>query len=228
MAVRFLFNTEGAYVAFVQGENVFSPEAEWLGFLRSGNELYAPDGHFIGYVLDDDRVARRKGERKSRMLAPISKPFKPFKPFKPLKRLRMPKLLPPYEDVFEGGVTGATLDMLGVGEVGLDGVDGSRLEAADGVFLGNINRNSYDVLSLASEFGQHGTKYGQLSILNPYSTYGSRYSQLSPFNEYSRTPPRIVRAGRLLAFLTTNAYVTPRVDPNRLLEWVKKGGRAAR
>lgn len=219
MSVRYLFNTSGDYVAFVQGQNVFAPDADWIGFLRNGNLLYTTDGNFQGYVLQDDRVARNKAEPlKPRVLAPLQ-PLRPLKPLKPLKRLRMPKLPYPYEDVFEHGVVGLSAESL-YGVQILNQLEGSILQAADGEFLGKITRDIYDVDSMANQYGSYGNKYSQTSIFNQYGSYGSTYSQLSPFNEYSRTPPSIVKNQQIISHLTCNKFISPRVDPLALKAWL--------
>jgi hypothetical protein len=101
MPIRYIFNSSGQYVAFLDGEHLFSPKSDWLGFLRNGNEVYADNGAFMGYLLEDDRIVRNKRERpRPRQLPPL-RPLKPLRPLRPLHRLRMPRLPPPYEDVFE-------------------------------------------------------------------------------------------------------------------------------
>lgn len=101
MNVRYIFATNGDYVAFVQGEHLFTPDGDWLGFMRSGNEVYSKTGKFIGYLMDDDRIVRNKNEFERFPIFPPFEPYKPFRPFRPFKRLRMPRLPYPYEDVFE-------------------------------------------------------------------------------------------------------------------------------
>jgi len=58
MKNRLLFNTRGKYVAFVSNGHIFSPQAKWIGFVRPGNEVYGKDGKHLGFILDDDRVAK--------------------------------------------------------------------------------------------------------------------------------------------------------------------------
>lgn len=222
MSVRYLFNTVGNYVAFQQGSNVFAPNAEWLGFIVGGNQLYAPDGEFLGYILGDDRVARDKTEQRRPKLGPLQRPqrpLRPLKPLKPLKRLRKPKLPHPYEDVFEDGIIGAEPTSL-ASDVALDALLGSALYAADNVLLGKINRDPYDAESITNQYGEYGNPYSGKSIFNEYSTYGNPYSALSPYNEFSRTPPRFVKDGNILAYLTVNQFITPRVDPKQFRAWL--------
>lgn len=99
--VRYIFSTSGDYVAFLQGEHLFTPDTEWLGFVRNGNEVYSKGGNFVGYLTEDDRIVRNRSEFARFPIFPPFAPFSPFQPFTPYKRLRMPSLPPPYEDVFE-------------------------------------------------------------------------------------------------------------------------------
>jgi len=101
MAYRYLFNTSGKFVAFVSGDNVFTPQSQWLGYIVNGNEFYNESGKFVGYVLDDDRVARNTMEIPRIPRIPRIPPISPIPPIPPLPRLPKIPLLPPYEDVFE-------------------------------------------------------------------------------------------------------------------------------
>lgn len=220
MSIRYLFNTAGDYVAFVQGYNVFAPNAEWLGFIRNGNLFYTADGNFQGYILEDDRVVQNKAEPpKPRTMAPL-RPLRPLIPLKPLRRLRKPNLPFPYEDFFEHGVAGISVDSLATIQV-LNHLDGAELRAADGTFLGKITRNAFDTESISNQYGNYGNQYSSTSIFNEYGQYGGTYSNLSPFNEYSRTPPSILKNGQIVSYLTNNQFISPRVDPENLKAWLQ-------
>ena len=97
----------------------------------------------------------------------------------------------------------------------------SFIEAQDGMFLGKLNPNKFDSDSIFNKFGPYGSKFSQTSIFNKFSDYGSQFSQLSPFNKFSQTPPKLLVKGRFVAFLTVNKYLSPRVDPENLLEWAE-------
>jgi hypothetical protein len=220
MAVRYLFNTSGEYVAFIQGTYMFAPDGTWLGVLAGGNQVYAPDGAFIGYVLDDDRLARNLSEAKKPRIARPARPPRPARPSRPLRRLRMPRLPRPWEDVFADAIVAHQA----ITQVeSFDALANTSLVAADGTFLGLVSRSPYDANSLSNVYGNYGSQYSAKSIFNSYGQYGSRYSQLSPYNEYSRTPPRFVRDGETISYLTTNRFVTPRVDPVAFVAWLKRG-----
>ena len=102
--MKYIFNTSGDYVGFVQNDHLFTPDGDWLGFILNGNEIYsAEDLSFVGYVSSDDRIVRRRGGYepfKPRPLRPL-RPLRPFRPMRPLRRLRMLPLPYPWEDVFE-------------------------------------------------------------------------------------------------------------------------------
>lgn len=222
MSIRYLFSSSGEYVAFLQQGYMFAPDCEWIGFVPSGNQVYSSDGTFFGYLLDDDRVARRKDEpRRPRVMRPM-RPMRPLRPLRPLKRLRMPRLPYPWEDAFDRGIEGLALSTPS-GLQSLDELEGSRLVAADGKYLGRVTRNAYDAESLANEYGTYGNSYNSISIFNDYGTYGNPYNQLSPYNEYSRTPPRFERDGKIIAYLSANEFVSPRVDPKVFQVWIKGG-----
>lgn len=219
MSVRYLFNSGGDYVAFVQNGNVFAPNAEWIGFVRNGNLFYSSDGFFKGYILEDDRIVLNKTEpTRPRAMVPL-RPLRPLVPLRPLKRLRKPKLPYPYEDVFEHGSVGQLIES-GSSGLSFRDLEGSSLEAADGTFLGKVSQNKYDNESLANKYGPYGNPYNANSIFNNYGTYGNKYNQLSPFNDYSRMPPKFVKGGRVIAYLTTNQFITPRVDPTAFKAWL--------
>lgn len=221
MSVRYLYNTAGDYVAFLQNGNLFAPDGDWMGFLRSGNEVYSHDGSFLGYILGDDRLARLRNEPKRPSVPRPLRPPRPLLPLRPLRRLRMAQLPYPWQDLFEEGVSGTAPTASPTLQT-FDNLKGSSLIAADGKFLGKVIDNRFDAESLANKFGAYGSKFRTDSIFNRYGKYGSRYSQLSPFNKYSRTPPRFERDGKLIAYLTANRFVRPRVEPLSFIAWLKR------
>jgi hypothetical protein len=219
MAVRYIYNTSGDYVAFVSNGYLFSPNAEWLGVIKRGNQVYLKNGNFLGYLLNDDRIARKKDELpKLPILQPLM-PLKPLPPLRPLLRLAKPALLYPYEDVFENkSVAPATTRRRTVRSFE-DFID-AFIIAHDGTNLGKISKNAYDVQSLSNPYGMYGNKYSAKSLLNQYGQYGNPYSPKSPFNQYTRTPPQILKNGVRLAFLTKNSNIQGAIDPDDLFLWL--------
>lgn len=224
MGVRYLFNSSGQYVAFVSGHHVFDTDCEWLGFIANGNEMYDTRGQFIGYVLDDDRVAKRLSEIKMPKLVPF-KPFKPMRPFNPLRRLRMAPLPLGYVDIFESRGANHPQSVSNqdyANRAAFPRLLGMHLYADDGTFLGVINKNRFDQTSLTNEYGPYGSPYSQTSIFNQYGQYGSEYSRLSPFNPYTTTPPHFQDAsGRHMGRLSVNKFLDNCYDTSEFVTWLK-------
>jgi hypothetical protein len=129
----------------------------------------------------------------------------------------MARLPRPLVDVFElGPATSSSL--IPVPDLGH--FENAKIVAANGTSLGTISRNPFDIESISNQYGVYGSRYSAVSIFNPYGPYGGEYSSMSPFNQYTTTPPRIIKGGKVLASLTVNKYVTPRVDPQDLLRWL--------
>lgn len=98
----------------------------------------------------------------------------------------------------------------------------SFIEAADGVFLGKLTSNRLDQESIFNQFGPYGSQFSQTSVFNKFSNYGNQFSSLSPFNNFTQTPPKLYVRGEFVAYLTVNPILSPRVDPDNLLEWVER------
>lgn len=215
MTPRYLFNSDGEYVAFIVDENIFNPDAEWIGFLRSGLAYHA-NGTYMGQLLRDDRIAINERSPKPFSVFPPFKPFKPFRPLSPMRRLRMAPLPLGWKDVFESGFRGQITSQ---DFANFAPLEGSNLIAGDEVFLGIVTKNRFDPKSLSNRFAQFGNKYSATSIFNPYSQYGSKYGAYSPFNKYSTAPPKFVKAGREIGRLTVNPYISNKVDPEKFFLW---------
>ncbi len=215
MTVRYIFNTNGQYVAFIQGDNLFSPDVEWLGFIRNGSDVFSKDGTFMGQLLNDDRIARNTAISPMPVIPPFP-PFSPFRPFAPFPRLRKSSLPWGWKDVFEDGPPGS------INREDLSALQrllGSQLVAGDGVFLGVVSKNRLDPNSLGNSFGNFGNRYSATSIFNPYSQYGSKYSAYSPFNQFSASPPVFIKNGQELGRLTINTHIPRRIDPEKFFQW---------
>lgn len=218
MAIRYIYNTTGDYVAFVTEGNLFSPDLNWLGVVTNGNEVYDTAGNYLGILLNDDRIVKNK-ERKNPSITAPQKPITPIKPIKPLKRLGMISLPYPYEDIFENKYRSA---QLASPIQSMDQLLGAEIYAEDGNFLGEISRDAVNQRSIANEYGPYGSVYSKDSIFNTYSTYGSQYSVYSPYNPYSSIPPRVIKNGKVLGLLTANPYVFNRIDINEFIDWWRK------
>ena len=99
-------------------------------------------------------------------------------------------------------------------------LEGALIFADDGTFLGKITRNTFDQDSIGATLGPHGSSTSQVSIFNRFWKYGDSSSQQSAFNDFASRPPVIYINGNAVAFLTTNDFKQPRVDPRALLPCV--------
>ena len=219
MNVRYIFNSDGTYVAFLQEENLFSPDTKWLGFVRNGTDAYKRDGSYMGQLLNDDRIARKKTGTASFPVSPPLPPFTPYRPFAPFPRLRMSPLPWGWEDVFEHG---PKEDLTHSDISTFQDLLGSELIGGDGTFLGVVTKNKFDTNSIGNQFGHYGSRYSASSIFNPYSQYGSKYSNYSPFNPYSSMPPAFKKNGYELGNLTVNKYIANRIDPEKFFLWFER------
>ena len=99
-----------------------------------------------------------------------------------------------------------------------DQLEGCRIVADDGEFLGIISKNAIDAKSILNEIGKYGSQISSVSIFNTIGKYGSEISSLSPFNEITSKPPKIFnKEGKFVAYLTKNSFKTPRVDAHALV-----------
>jgi hypothetical protein len=220
MGVRYIFNTSGDYVAFVLNDNLFNPASKWLGVIRNGNEVYNTDGLFIGYLLEDDRIVSDLRIITPKRIFKPPVPAIPFIPIKPLRRLAMLRLPYPYKDVFEGAKANTNKLVPHYQMKRYDHLLDASIIAHDGTFLGRISKDNFDELSISNPYGPYGSPYSSKSIFNDYGPYGGEYSTMSPFNSYSTTPPRVVRDGMELGYLTVNEFLPNKIDTNEFLAWL--------
>ena len=101
-------------------------------------------------------------------------------------------------------------------------VEGILIYGSNGTFLGRITSNSFAADSIGNQYGQYGSQYSSTSIFNPYGSYGSEFSSTSAFNNFASSPPILYRNNAGVAFLTTNATKTPRIDPKALYPCIGK------
>lgn len=217
--VRYLFNTAGHYVAFILGDNVFTPKGEWLGVVMHGNQFYDTAGYFKGYVLSDDRVAFNPAETKRYRIPRPLRPARPMLPMRPLRRLRMLPVQAPYKDYFAEVDSSVRVPDSSGARRDFARFIGGSLYAPDGTFLGNINTNRFDADSLTNQFGAYGSKYNSASIFNKFGEYGSPYGANSPYNQYGR-PLKVVKDGVVLAEISKNRYYGNSIDPDDFMNWL--------
>jgi hypothetical protein len=95
-------------------------------------------------------------------------------------------------------------------------LQGAAIVASDGEYLGKI-ASKYDGESVFNSYGTFGNKYSAKSIWNSYAEYGNQYSPKSPFNRYSSDPPRIVKDGVVIGYLSVNTSLASSVNPGALV-----------
>ena len=85
-------------------------------------------------------------------------------------------------------------------------LNGCKLIAADGQYLGVLTTNTLSTDSIFNTIGTYGSTISSTSIFNTISQYGSSISSMSAFNSIASDPPKIVNdAGNVLGYLTTNS-----------------------
>jgi hypothetical protein len=95
-------------------------------------------------------------------------------------------------------------------------VEGALIFADDGTFLGRITSNTFARDSIGNEFGPYGSEFSPTSIFNEFGRYGGEFSSTSAFNDFATRPPIIFINQTAVAYLTTNEFKSPRIDPRAL------------
>lgn len=112
--------------------------------------------------------------------------------------------------------------MVSIENIGM--LSGAQIWSNDGsTYLGVLSTNAYDANSIANEFGNYGSEFSVTSIFNEFGTYGSEFSLSSAFNKITTTPPVVISGGKAVAYLTTNKYLSPRINSLVLKAWIKSG-----
>ena len=112
----------------------------------------------------------------------------------------------------------------------IDALDGlGNLYSYDGkTFLGLVSSNCNAHDSIVNASGPYGSQASDTSITNPQGPYGSPDSPTSAFNHQAPKPPIIWTWGsdtwNFVAFVSTNSAKAPRIDPNRLLSYLRAKG----
>lgn len=74
------------------------------------------------------------------------------------------------------------------------------------VFLGFFG-NEFASESINNSFGQYGSEFQNESVRNPLGRYGSETSSTSANNPSALSPPRIIKNGQFLAYLSSNEFL---------------------
>ena len=98
---------------------------------------------------------------------------------------------------------------------------GCEIIAADGTFLGVIDRAYNSPESIANRDSAYGSPYSRLSIWNPEGPYGSPDGPYSPWNRNSYRPPVLYWHGEFRGYLSINPDMQPKVSPALLPDHIK-------
>lgn len=95
--------------------------------------------------------------------------------------------------------------------------------AQDGTFLGQVDNNQFNSLSICNTFGSYGSSFSSTSIRNSFSSYGGQFGSYSAYNSLTTTPPVIFSYdGSTLTplyYLTKNTFKNPWIDPDVLIAY---------
>jgi hypothetical protein len=92
-------------------------------------------------------------------------------------------------------------------------------------YLGVCSSNAYKFDSILNVIGQYGSSISSYSIRNTFSNFGSSFSSYSAYNSYAAYPPIIYNsAGIAQAYLTKNVLLSPRIDPDVLINYLSSLG----
>ena len=219
MRIRYLRNTAGDFVAFAQGDNLFTPQGDWLGVIR-GADVFDTAGERVGALWPDGRLVRNRSGGLSRSILQPRQPLRPVRPLPARRGLFLPEITPPNEDVFQGLIRPLTALTPLATLHRLFAYQGAALVAGDGEFLGVISRDRSEPDSLSNVSGPFGNPFSETSIFNPQGVYGRTDSDLSPFTATSQSPVRIEADGEFMRYLSANRDIQNRVDPNALVAWL--------
>jgi hypothetical protein len=101
-------------------------------------------------------------------------------------------------------------------------LEGARVLASDGTFLGVLTAQAIHPDAINNPAGVHGNEISATSIFNQAGLFGNEVSPQSAFNSTASNPPKVFRNGSFLGYLTTNTERSPRIDPRRLFAGSKK------
>ena len=56
MAVQYLFDSNGSWIAFRVGKNMFDPDCYWIGWIPwEDTDVVSLDGEYLGTIVENDR-----------------------------------------------------------------------------------------------------------------------------------------------------------------------------
>ena len=93
--------------------------------------------------------------------------------------------------------------------------------ADDGTFLGKVSADRSDGQAIGNPGGPFSSPTGQWSLMNPKSRYTKADDDLSVNNPNAKRPPKLLLDGRMLAYVTENTGLKPRVSLRDVLAVLK-------
>lgn len=102
----------------------------------------------------------------------------------------------------------------------LSTLEGGRIVAKDGQFLGTITGRSHKE-SIANPYGDYGSSYSPTSMFNRSGTYGSPHSGKGAMHPHTPFPPRIYVDGKPVAYVTANRSFKPSIHPDALRDFAQ-------
>ncbi len=86
---------------------------------------------------------------------------------------------------------------------------------SENTYLGTVS-NKHSSESIFNEYGKFGSEFRTTSIWNEHSSFGSKHRIYSAFNDHSNKPPKIVKNGYTIGYLTTNKFKIKAINPFEL------------
>jgi len=93
--------------------------------------------------------------------------------------------------------------------------------ADDGTFLGKVSADRSDSQAILNPDGLFGGPASESGLMNPKSRYAGGEGDLSAGNPNAKRPPKLLFDGRMLAYVTENATLKPRVSLRDVLAVLK-------
>ena len=63
MAVQYLFNSSGNWIAFRVGKCIFDPHCHWIGWMPwDDTDVVTTEGEYLGTIVENDRFCRFRSQ----------------------------------------------------------------------------------------------------------------------------------------------------------------------
>ena len=71
---RFIRNTGGEWVATYYEGHLWDLRGDWIGWVEDNGDVYKSDGEWVGHLIDDNRIIRRRTDRRHTLREDIPEP----------------------------------------------------------------------------------------------------------------------------------------------------------